>query len=84
MEMVCCSGLLYVVTGGMWCEFHALVWPDVSNWGLLELGGSCILSNHPVSAMNLISALNGLSLVSRHVILMSLPPVLYCKFYLAL
>ena len=76
--------MVYVVTGGMQCEFCALVWPDVSGWGSLGLGGSCFLLNHPVSAMNLISAFNGLSLVSRCVILMSLPPVLYHKFSLVL
>ena len=69
---------------GMQGGVHASVWPDTSGWGLLGLGGGCIPLNLPVSAMNLISAFNGLSLVSKHGISMSLPPVQYHKFSLVL
>ena len=69
---------------GMQSEVCASVWPDASSWGLLGLEGSCVLSYHPVSPMNLISAFNSLSLVCKHGISMSLPPILYHKFSLAL
>ena len=59
----------------MWCGVHVSVWPNLSCWGLLALGG-CSLLNHPVSAINLISAFNVLVLVSKHNMSMSLPPVL--------
>ena len=69
---------------GIWSGVHSSVWPGVSCWGSLGPGGGCVLLNCLVSAKNLISAFNSLSLVGKHGMSISLPPVLYRRFSLAL
>ena len=68
--------MVYVARGAMRCGVCASVWPDTSCWGSVGLGGGCSLLNRPVSAINLTSAFNGLVLVSKCGMSMSLPPVL--------
>ena len=61
---------------GIQCRACASVQCDLSCWALLGFEGGSGLFNHPVSAMNLISAFSGLSFVSTHDMSISLPPVL--------
>ena len=61
---------------GIWCRECASVWCDLSCWASLGFEGGSGLFKRPVSAMNLISAFNGLSFVSSHDMSISLPPIL--------
>ena len=77
MALVCvmCSGGLCGYDG-IRCGECVSVQCDLSCWALLGFEGGSGLFNHPVSAMNLISAFNGLYFVSSHDMSISLPPIL--------